>query len=182
MFSKTYCQEHVFVGILDFLREMDQKFKFGGTIGYGEWYLEFLFRRFKVFRLHAILHEGAGAVRANSGKGPGYCNMIGRGPISCFLDHVTGFLFCLFVKNFLPSNFKSVDTWNSMTLIVLDIELNEKNKIKAPGLCIDGSLQVLSFCPPKTSKPNKRTTIYLQGIAWRKESWIMISALLTFTT
>ena len=26
------------------LREMDQKFKFGGTIGYGDSYLEFLFR------------------------------------------------------------------------------------------------------------------------------------------
>ena len=51
------------------LREMDQKFKFGGTIGYGDSYLEFLFRRFKVFRLHEILDDAAGAVRAHSGKG-----------------------------------------------------------------------------------------------------------------
>ena len=41
------------------LREMDQKFKFGGTIGYGDSYLEFLFRRSKVFRLHAILNGAA---------------------------------------------------------------------------------------------------------------------------
>ena len=53
------------------LREIDQKFYFGGTIGYGNSYLEFLFRHFKVFRLHAILHDAAGAVRAHSGKGPG---------------------------------------------------------------------------------------------------------------
>ena len=53
------------------LREMDQKFKFGGTIGYGNSYLEFLFRHFRVFRLHTILHDAAGAVRAHHGKGPG---------------------------------------------------------------------------------------------------------------
>ena len=88
---------------------MDQKFKFGGTIGYGESYLEFLFRHFKVFRLQPILHNAAGAVRAPSGKGPGYCYMIGRGPNSCLLGHVTGLLFCLYVKIFLPSNFILID-------------------------------------------------------------------------
>ena len=91
------------------LREMGQKFKFGGTIGYGDSYLEFLFRHFKVFRLHQILHDAAGAVQAHSGKGPGYCYMIGRGPNSCLLGHVTGLLFCLYVKIFLPSIFNSVD-------------------------------------------------------------------------
>ena len=54
------------------LREMDQKFKFGGTVGYGDSYLE-LFRQFKVFKLHALLHDAAVAVRAHSGKSPGYC-------------------------------------------------------------------------------------------------------------
>ena len=53
-----------------FLREMDQNFKFGGTIGYGNWYFELLFRQFKIFRLHAILHDAAGAARAHNGKGP----------------------------------------------------------------------------------------------------------------
>ena len=57
--------------------EMDQKFKFGGTIGYGDSYLEFLFRHFKVFTLQATLHDAAGAVRAHSGTGPGCCYMIG---------------------------------------------------------------------------------------------------------
>ena len=62
------------------LREMDQKFNFGGTIGYGDSYLELLFRRFKLFRLIEILHDAAGAVRAHIGRGPGYCYKIGRGP------------------------------------------------------------------------------------------------------
>ena len=91
------------------LREMDQKFIFGGTIGYGDSYLEFLFRHFKKFRLRARLHDAAGAVRPQSGKRPGYCYMIGRGPISCLLGHVTGLLFCLYVKIFLPSIFNSAD-------------------------------------------------------------------------
>ena len=62
--------------------EMDQKFKLGGTIGYGDPYLDSVFRYSKVFRLHAILHVAAGAVRVHSCKGLGYCYMIGRGPNS----------------------------------------------------------------------------------------------------
>ena len=88
---------------------MDQKLKFGGNIGYGNSYLEFLFRHFKVFRLHAILHVAAGAVRAHSGKRSGYCYMTGRGPESFLLGHVTGVLFCLYLKLFLPCIFNSVE-------------------------------------------------------------------------
>ena len=91
------------------LREMDQNFKFGGTIGNGDSYLEFFVRHFKVFRLHATLHDAAGAARAHSGRRPGYCYMIGRGPNSSLLGHVTGLLFCINVKLFLPSIFNSVD-------------------------------------------------------------------------
>ena len=56
-----------------------------------------------------------------------------------------------------------------MSLIVLHIELTDKNIIKELGLYIDGSLQGFSFCPPKTFKPNKQTswnTKHLHGIAW----------------
>ena len=55
-----------------------------------------------------------------------------------------------------------------MSLIVLDIELTEKNVFKQLGLFIDGSLQGFSFCPPKAFKPNKQTfnTNQLRGIAW----------------
>ena len=91
------------------LREIDQKFIFDGAIGYGDLYLEFLFRHFKVFRLHALLHVAAGALRAHSGRGPGYCYMIGRGPNSCLLGHVNGLHFCLYIKLILPSIFNSID-------------------------------------------------------------------------
>ena len=116
------------------LREMDQKFPFGGLIGYGNSYLASISCYSKVFRLHAILHDAAWAVRSHIGKGSGYCYMIGRRPKSCLLGHVIGLLFCLYVKIIIPATFNSVDFRNSMSLIVLDIELPEKNIIKEMGL------------------------------------------------
>ena len=151
------------------LREMDQKFNFGGTIGYGNSYLEFLFHHFKINTLHAILHDAAGAARAHGGKGPGYCYMIGRGLDSCLLGHVTRLLVCLYVKIFLASIFNSFEPWNSMSLIALDIELTEEDILKDLGLYTDGSPQRFSFCPPKICKPNRQTTLntsHLHGIAW----------------
>ena len=62
------------------LREMDQKFKFGGLIGYGNSYLDTVLRYSKVFGLRAILHDAAGALRSHTGKGPDYCYMVVRGP------------------------------------------------------------------------------------------------------
>ena len=70
------------------LREMDQKFKFGGLLGYENSYLDSVFRYSKVFRLQAILHDAAGAVRSHSGKGPGYCYMVGRGRNSCLVTRL----------------------------------------------------------------------------------------------
>ena len=91
------------------MREMDQLFPYGGVIGYGNSKLDIIFRHSKVFRLHAILHDAAGAVRSHTGRGPGYCYMIGRGPSSCLLGHVTGLLFCLYVKIFVPCIFNFID-------------------------------------------------------------------------
>ena len=90
-------------------REMHQKFPFGGVIGYGNSCLDSAFQYSNIFRLHTILHDAAGAVRSHSGKSPGDCYMIGRGPNSCLLGHMTGLLFCLYVKLFLPSFFNLVD-------------------------------------------------------------------------
>ena len=89
--------------------EMDQKFIFGGLIGYENSYLDSVFRYTKILRLHAIIHDAAGALRLHSSKVPGYCYIIGRGPNSCLFGHVTGLLFCLYVELFLPSIFNSVD-------------------------------------------------------------------------
>ena len=50
------------------LSEMEQKFKNDGTIGYGDSYLDSVFRNSKSFRLHSILHDTARAVRLQNGK------------------------------------------------------------------------------------------------------------------
>ena len=100
----------MFVGIPNFLYiRWTTSFEFGGAIGYCDSYLEFSFRHFKVFRVHAMLHDAAGTVRAHSGKGSGYCQMIGRGPISCLFGHVSWLVSCLHVKLFMPSIFNSFD-------------------------------------------------------------------------
>ena len=55
-----------------------------------------------------------------------------------------------------------------MSLIVLDLELTEKNINKELGHYNDGSLRGFSFCPQRTCKPNKQkkwTTSHLHGIA-----------------
>ena len=56
-----------------------------------------------------------------------------------------------------------------MSLIVLDIELTEKNIIEELALPIAGSVQGFSFCLPKGFKPKKQTTwntSQLHRIAW----------------
>ena len=64
-----------------FLRKMDQKTKIGGTVhSHGDSYLEFLDCHFKVLRTYASLRDAAGTVRAHGAKGPGCCEMVGRGP------------------------------------------------------------------------------------------------------
>ena len=87
------------------LHEKDQKLKFAGTIVYGGLYLEFHFviSESLDYTQYAILHDAAGALQAHSGKGPGYSCVIGRGPKSFLLGHVTGLLYCLYVRLFLNS-------------------------------------------------------------------------------
>ena len=91
------------------LSEIDQKFKFGGTIRYGYYHLESIFCNSKVFTLHAKLHDAAAALRPHGGNYLGYCYMIGRGPNSFLLGHLTGLFFSLYLKVLLPSIFKFAD-------------------------------------------------------------------------
>ena len=88
------------------------------------------------------------------------------------------YCFCLYVKLFVPSIFKSVDFWSSMSCIVLDIELADKNFIKELGVFFDGRVQGYSFRPPKTYKPTKQSfwcTRILHEIVWNSGRWITVS-------
>ena len=82
------------------LCEMEQNFPFGRLIGNVSSCLDSVLRSSKIFRLHGILHDAAGALRLQTGKGPGHCYMIGRRPNSSLLGHVAGLLFCLYGKLF----------------------------------------------------------------------------------
>ena len=80
------------------LEKIDQNFPHGGLIGYGNSILDFFLARSKVFRLHAILHDSAGAVKATTNHEPCYCYLLPQIPSSCLLGHITGLFFCIFIK------------------------------------------------------------------------------------
>ena len=80
---------------------MDEKFPFGGLIGYGNSCMDYCFANSKIFRLHAVLRDAAGSVESTTYKGLGYCYVLPRFPSSCILGHVTGMFFCLYVKSLL---------------------------------------------------------------------------------
>ena len=98
------------------LREMDQKFKFGGTIGYGESYLYSVFFLLQRIQTTCNFTRCCWSSSISNRKGLDYCYLIGWGPNCCLLAHVTGLLFCIHVKIFLPpfsiqSTFESVCLW-----------------------------------------------------------------------
>ena len=80
--------------------------KFGGLIGYGNSRLDSVICYSKLFRLHSFLLDAAGAVRLQTGKGPSYGYMIGRGPNCCLLGHVTGLLYSSLRKNLSTLHFR----------------------------------------------------------------------------
>ena len=145
---------------------MNQKINFGETIGYGDSYLEFLFGHFKVLRIYFItLLEQLGHIVA---KVQATFTWLG---VTKFMfagshDWTT---FCLYIKIFLPSIFNSVDFRSSMSCIVLDFELPEKNIIQEVGVFINGKVQGYSFRPPKMYKPTREafwSTRNLQELVW----------------
>ena len=79
---------------------MDQKFPFGGLIGYEKSCMDYFFANSKIFRVHAVLNDSTGSVKSTTKRGPGYCYVAPGLPSSNFLGHVTAIIFCLFVKIF----------------------------------------------------------------------------------
>ena len=138
--------------------------------------MDSVFRYSKIFRLHAIVHDAAG--------GLGYCYEIGRGLNSCLLGHVTGLLFCLYVKLFLPSIFNSVDFWSSMSFILLDMELNGKNIVNELELFIHGLYKDFHFFHQRLLNLSMRrhgTQVIYMELPGVLEDWIMKRCLLSFT-
>ncbi len=73
---------------------------YGGLIGIGNSRLEKYLGRFKLFQVHAALHDACGYVKRVHGVGPGYVYAMNCPINSCFLGHVTGLSLCLYIKFF----------------------------------------------------------------------------------
>ena len=67
------------------LKEMDQKFPFGGLIGYGNSCMDYFFANSKIFRLHAILDDSAGSVKSTTKKVLGIVMLHLVSPVHAFL-------------------------------------------------------------------------------------------------
>ena len=88
------------------LKEMDQKILFNWLrkLLYG-----LFFAKSKIFRLHAISHDVAGPGKSTTHKGPGYCYSLPKFPSPCFLCHVSGMFFCLYLEIFASTIYALID-------------------------------------------------------------------------
>ena len=86
--------------------------------------------------------------------------MVGRGPKSFVLGQVTGLLFCLHLKLFLPSVFNSVDFWNTISRIVQDIEIADKNVKRELGVFFIAKLRDTLLVVQTSTKPQNQLFRY----------------------
>ena len=70
----------------------------GGIIGIDNSRLEILLGNYKLFRLHAILHDACGYMKAHNNIGPGYIYAVSCSLNSCFLGHISGIVFGTYLK------------------------------------------------------------------------------------
>lgn len=76
---------------------------YGGLIGIDNSRLDKSLKRFKILRLHAILHDAGGFVYDTYNEGPGYSYMLPCKLNSCLNGHISGIMFCLYMKCFRPN-------------------------------------------------------------------------------
>lgn len=81
------------------LQDINTNVPFGGIIGIDNSKLDYFLNRFKIFRLHAVLHDASGYMKSKYNIGPGYCYFFKNFPFnSCYLGHFTGLLYCFVLK------------------------------------------------------------------------------------
>ena len=78
---------------------------YGGIIGIDNSSVDKYLEISKVLRLHAILHDAGGFIYEIYNQGPGYSYMLPWKSSNCFSGHLSGILFCLYIKVFHPSIF-----------------------------------------------------------------------------
>ena len=100
---------------------MNRTNEFGGIIGFGDSLLDFIFCHSKLNRQHEILNDAAPAVRLDTGRGPCYFYMIGRGPNGCLLGHVTATI--VFTKNSFEDPFSILTTFREACFCIVSDSL-----------------------------------------------------------
>ena len=78
---------------------------YGGIIGIDNSSVDKYLKILKVLRLHAILHDAGGFVYEIYNQGPGYPYMLPWKSSNCFSGHLSGILFCLYIKAFIRQFF-----------------------------------------------------------------------------
>ena len=73
---------------------------YAGLIGIDNSSLHTYLKSYKFFRLQAILHDASGFFAEHSQKGPGYSYVLPCPITNACIGHMTGLLFCIFVKTF----------------------------------------------------------------------------------
>ena len=98
------------------LYDVNVKSPFGGLSGADDSQLELIFSFSKNMRMHAVLHDASGFMKIYSNEGPVYIYVLRiHSPEilnTCLLRHITGVLFCCFLKVVDRSFSKSFDVWS----------------------------------------------------------------------
>lgn len=77
--------------------KINEEVPHGGLIGIGDSYLDLILNKFKIFRVHAAYHDAFGYCKSKFNKGPGYSYIIPFPFNSCFIGHVTGLYYWLYL-------------------------------------------------------------------------------------
>ena len=73
---------------------------YGGLIGIDNSSLDKYLKSYKFLRLHAISHDASGFIAEHSQKGPRHSYVLPCPIKKAYTGHMTGLMFCLFVKTF----------------------------------------------------------------------------------
>ena len=92
---------------------------YDGLSGIDNSFLDKYFKSYKIFRLHAILHDSSGFVFEYSEKGPGYSYVLPCPVTNEYLGHVTLLACCLYVKTFKCNLFSLLECWNHDQLFLI---------------------------------------------------------------
>ena len=113
----------------------------------------------KVFRLHAILHDAAEAVRSKSNGSTGYCYTFGRGPNSSLFGPVIVLPFCHW-ESFLNIQFKNRQLLKHYVMLFSRDRVFFYKRYSRDRSFEYWAFQRYSFCPQKIQTHKKSILVH----------------------